>query len=196
MIQLCLGDSSETEGTSPTVWLRFLFAVTNHIYFRWQIPLDWWSNCVWVIHQKLRVPVQQSGSVFSLQSLTIFISDGKYLWTDDPTVSGRFNRNWEYQSYRLALFSLGCHLPCLFQIPYTSGLMVPLCLGDSSETEGTSPTDWLCFLLAVTYFAAKQWNKSRDILQKVSDEWFTPYVTYLSGGKCFIDLTLCISETS
>ena len=193
MIPLCLGDSTETEGTSPTVWLSFLLAVTYHVYFRWQIPLDSWSHYVWEIQQKLRVPVQQSGSVFSWQSLTSFISDGKYLWTDGPTMSGRFNRNRGYQSNRPALLFLavtyfvyfrwqipldwwshyvweiqqkprvpvqqtssafsGSHLLCLFQMTNTSGLMIPLCLGDSSETEGTSPTVWLCFLLAVTYLA-------------------------------------------
>ena len=121
LIPRCLGDSSGNESTSPTVWLSFLLAVTYVVYFRWQIPLDSWSHYVWEIHLKLRVPVQQTGSVFSWQSLTLLISDDKYLWTHDPTMSGRFIWNWGYQSNRLALFSLGSHLRYFrWQIPLDS----------------------------------------------------------------------------
>ena len=104
MIPLYLGVSSETEGTIPTGWLCFLLAV-NRGYQSNRLALFSLGSHLPCLFKMTNIsglmiplclgdssetegPVQQTGSVFSWQSLTLFISDGKYLWAHDPTVSG------------------------------------------------------------------------------------------------------------
>lgn len=68
------------------------------------------------------------------------------------------------------------------------GFMLPLSIDESTENVTFCPLDCLNFLLGLAHFQDKQWKQSREILQRVKQDWYLPYASYLTG-KHF----LCLS---